>query len=247
MLSRVNSLTHMVCSPPSSSGSGISQAKIQVGCHSHSLRGSSQPSVSPAPACGWIHYHCTTWSPSERNSSPQTPEHPMPGVPVSTLIIVSSFPREAKEKEKIQEDVVGWHIEHPGCINEDKTKPKTIQCYFYPTPPKPKATKGECLNSEQFHPRARFSDKLLTETSGRSFSTRHLEGIYATLKNESSPCLKAMKGTCKHTAEIRGRRGCSEGASQDFIQVRPSWAHRGKGPDGLGHLPHAPSSLWPVR
>ena len=48
-----------------------------------------------------------------------------------------------------------------------------------------------------------------------------------------------MKGTCKHTAEIR-EAGLHEGGSQDPSRVQTFLErrrHRGKGPSGPGH-PH---------
>ena len=67
----------MVCSPPSSSGHGISQARILESAAISYSRGSSQPSASPASAGRWIHYHCTAWeAPQKRIATHRHPKTP---------------------------------------------------------------------------------------------------------------------------------------------------------------------------
>ena len=58
---------------------------------------------------------------------------------------------------------------------------------FLPNPTQSQGNQGaECLNSEKSHPRARFSDKLLTRKhlEGASQPPRDLEVALHTLKNE---------------------------------------------------------------
>ena len=78
---------------------------------------------------------------------------------------------------------------------------------FLPNPTQTQGNqRGECLNSEQFHPRARFSDKLLTRKhlEGASQPPRHLEGDLCTLKNEVLALFESYEGDLQTHCRDKG-------------------------------------------
>ena len=142
----------MVCSPPSASAHGISQARILESVAISYSRGSSPPKDRTSTSCTSFIARRMDSLPLQHLGGPlrkeqqptDTRRHPMPGEPVSTLIMpFSSFPREErpKKKRKFRKMWMDCIFEHLGASMKIKQNPKLSNVIFtqpHPNPRQPK-------------------------------------------------------------------------------------------------------------